>query len=206
MRRISLRYIFHRWRVCIVRVYILMMSLLSFVFVWSGFWCRQREKAKCFQIQLDKQNDRQMEMNFTFCFRVRSLRPSPLKCFSAPQSSNFGKKRVITSKLNSRQKYVNKLIRLKSQKLKGVHLGHIFFLWRGHKWSILKWFVGCIWLFYPPKPAWSRHLLDSWQKHVLPPVKCAPSTSCVPPAMAHNCIVRLMDRASKPLYGKNYAK
>ena len=80
MRRISLRYIFHRWRVCIVRVYILMMPLLSFVFVWSGFWCRQREKAKCFQLQLDKQNDRQMEMNFTFCFRVRSL---PLSSFQS---------------------------------------------------------------------------------------------------------------------------
>ena len=46
----------------------------------------------------------------------------------------------------------------------------------------------------PPKNAWSRHLLESRQKRVLPPVKCAPSNSSgVTPAMAA-VAVRIMDR------------
>ena len=40
----------------------------------------------------------------------------------------------------------------------------------------------------------TKHLLDSQQKRVLPLVKCAPSNSCVPPAMAA-VAVRIMDRA-----------
>ena len=44
----------------------------------------------------------------------------------------------------------------------------------------------------PKQSAKSCHLLDSRQKCVLPPVKCAPSNSCVPPAMAA-VAVRIMD-------------
>ena len=44
----------------------------------------------------------------------------------------------------------------------------------------------------PTKSAKLQHLFDSRQKRVLPPVKCAPSNSCVPPAMAA-VAVRIMD-------------
>ena len=40
-------------------------------------------------------------------------------------------------------------------------------------------------------------VLEWRQKRVSPPVKCAPSTSCVPPVMTA-VTVRLMDRALKP--------
>ena len=43
---IFLFYIFHS-RVCL---YILMMSTLPFVFMWSGFWCRQEENIQISQI------------------------------------------------------------------------------------------------------------------------------------------------------------
>ena len=48
VRRIFLFLIFYS-RVCQC-LYILMMSALPFVFMWSGFWCRQEENIQISQI------------------------------------------------------------------------------------------------------------------------------------------------------------
>ena len=51
--------------------------------------------------------------------------------------------------------------------------------------------------------SWKAHdLLDSRQKHVSPPVKCAPSTSCVPPIMTA-VTIRKLDRAPNPRLEQN---